>query len=71
MKPGYRTTEFWVAIVVQLIGMGALMGWFTPEQSTALTEASTQIGGIVAMVASAFGYSISRGMAKKNNGGVR
>ena len=66
MKPGWKTSEFWVTIAVQLAGVLATMGIFTPDQSDAMTEAITQIGGIVAMLASAFGYSISRGVAKRD-----
>jgi len=64
-KPGYKTTEFWVTVVCQLIGILALAGVFTAEQSAALTESITQIVGAVVMGASAFGYSLSRGNAKK------
>ena len=62
--PGYKTTEFWVTVVCQIIGMLALAGVFTHEQSTALTAAITQIVAAVVMGASAFGYSLSRGNAK-------
>ena len=66
MKPGWKTSEFWVTVAVQFAGILATMGVFTPDQSDAMTEAITQIGGIVAMLASAFGYSISRGVAKRD-----
>ena len=65
-KPGYKTTEFWVTAVCQVIGILGLSGIFTAEQATALTEAIPQIVGAVVMAFSAFGYSISRGSAKKN-----
>jgi len=65
MKTGYRTTEFWVTIVIQAIGILATTGVFTPDAADTLTKAITELGGLVAMVASAFGYSIARGMAKK------
>lgn len=64
MKQGYKTTEFWITILVQVVGILATTGVFTPEQSTVLQKAVPQIAGIVAMVAAAFGYSISRGVAK-------
>jgi fumarate reductase subunit D len=65
LKPGYMTTEFWVTVMVQLVGLVAALGYVTSDQSSVLTQAVTQIGGIVSMVAAAFGYSLSRGMAKK------
>jgi len=66
MKPGIKTTEFWVSVVVGFIGLLASAGVFTPDQASTLTEALTKLGGLVVMVASAFGYSISRGAAKKH-----
>ena len=35
-KPGYKTTEFWVTIIVQILGIATLMGYVTPEQQSAL-----------------------------------
>jgi len=64
-KPGYKTTEFWVTLAVQFVGLFAALGYVMPDQSSALSTAAIQIGGAVSMVAAAFGYSLSRGMAKK------
>jgi len=66
MKPGHKTTEFWVTIFIQVVGLVAALGYLTPEQSSTIIEAITQLGGIVAMVAAQFGYSLSRGTAKKH-----
>ena len=66
MKPGHKTTEFWVTIFIQIVGLVAALGYLTPEQSSTIVEAITQLGGIVAMVAAQFGYSLSRGTAKKH-----
>ena len=63
-KPGYKTTEFWVTVVCQIIGILALAGVITPLQSTELSAAVQQLVGAVVMGASAFGYSLSRGSAK-------
>ena len=63
-KPGYLTTEFWVTILAQLVGISATAGVFTPEQASALNQAIPQLGGLVVMVGSAFGYAIARGRAK-------
>ena len=64
-KPGYKTTEFWITITVQLVGLVAVLGYVTPEQSSAISQAAVQIGGAVSMVAAAFGYNLSRGIAKR------
>ena len=65
MKTGYKTTEFWVTVLIQIVGLIAALGYLTPEQSSALVQAVAQIGGVAAMVVGQFGYSISRGTAKK------
>ena len=69
MRQGYKTTEFWITILIQIIGVFATTGLFTPEQTDALSQAAIQVGGIVAMVASAFGYTLSRGKAKSSTSG--
>jgi hypothetical protein len=69
MKPGVKTTEFWVTIGCQIIGILATTGMLDPDQSGVLTDAIIKLGGLVAVVGSAFGYSISRGSAKKGQGG--
>ena len=66
MKPGIKTTEFWVALAAQAMSALMLFGVITPDQSSALNEAVIQIAGVVGMVGSAFGYAIARGMAKKS-----
>jgi hypothetical protein len=76
MKPGYKTTEFWITMLIQLLGIGTLTGVVTPDQSTVIADAAgqgaeiattgyTQVMALIAMVGSAFGYDISRGNAKK------
>lgn len=64
-KPGLKTTEFWITIVAKLAGLLAAFGFFTPEQVDAITQASVQLGGVIVMMLAAFGYSVSRGQAKK------
>ena len=66
LKPGYKTTEFWVTVFIQAVGLITALGYLTPEQADTLSQALTQLGGIVVMVAGQFGYSLSRGSAKKN-----
>jgi hypothetical protein len=73
VKSGQKTTEFWVTLAIQVVGILFLIGVFTPEQKEAMeiavpqaAELYTQGAALVAMVASAFGYALSRGMAKKN-----
>ena len=65
VKPGWQTTEFWVTMAGQVIGIVALLGYITIDQQSVLIQAATQIGGVIVMVGSAFGYALSRGLAKK------
>lgn len=66
-KPGYKTTEFWVTIATQVISLVALSGVLTPEQfdDQQWVQIVQQVGALVAMVGSAFGYTLSRGVAKQ------
>ena len=63
-KPGYKTTEFWVSVITGVTGLLVVTGTLNLEQSTAIGEAAQSISGAVIAVASAFGYAISRGLAK-------
>jgi hypothetical protein len=63
-KPGWKTTEFWKALLPQAAGLLAATGVLTPEQADAVTQAAIQVVGLAAMVAASFGYSLSRGRAK-------
>ena len=71
MKPGWKTTEFWVSVGSALVGLGISLGLITPEQGTTVNQGIAQtaagvaqvIGGIM-VVASGIGYAISRGLAK-------
>lgn len=65
MKPGFKTTEFWVTLATNLIGLLVLFGVVGPEQQEELVQAA---GGLVSAISSA-AYAISRGNAKVNNGG--
>jgi len=67
MKPGYKTTEFWVTLLIQILGILVLFGVITPEQKGTLSEAIQQGAAAVAMALSAFGYSVARGQAKKES----
>ena len=71
-KPGIKTTEFWVGLVMpQLFAMLVLFGVFTPDQSelvqgevlTAVAASKELIAATISGV-SALGYNIGRGIAK-------
>lgn len=60
MKPGYKTSEFWLTVVATLIGLLFASG--------AVEEASGigKIAGLAASVLATLGYSYSRGAAKSS-----
>jgi len=66
-KPGLKTTEFWITIGTQFIGILAAMGTFTPAQATQAVAMVEPTVGLIMMVVSAIGYAVSRGIAKKND----
>ena len=68
VKPGPKTTEFWVTLVTVLAGLALTMGWLKPEMAQEAAEwadlVSQVTGALLAALATA-GYAISRGMAKE------
>lgn len=58
LRPGYRTTEFWLSTIAVLIG--AVMASGLAESSPVM-----RVAGIAATVLGAMGYSVSRGMSKR------
>ncbi len=66
MKEGKKTTEFYLSIFGAVLGVLVTMGLLTPEQSSVLVESAAQISGAIISALSVLGYSVSRGLAKKN-----
>ncbi len=64
-KPGYMTTEFWMSVIASLLGVLGALGVFTPDQVSSVNKGLIELAGALTPVAAAFGYSISRGNAKK------
>ncbi len=58
-KPGYKTTEFWFTSLATVLGL-ILASGALPDDSPLM-----KMVGLGAMALSQFGYSVSRGMAKK------
>ena len=61
MNPGYKTTEFWLALAANLVGAVFASGII--EQTA--TQWDNKIVGLLAMVLASLGYGVSRGIAKK------
>lgn len=59
VKPGYKSTEFWLSSIAILVGIVMASGAIVEDSPVA------QAIGVAASVLGAMGYSVSRGMAKK------
>ena len=59
LKPGAKTSEFWLSLVSVLIGV-ALVVVGEARESAALVE----LGGLI-LAMSGTGYALSRGIAKR------
>jgi hypothetical protein len=53
MKPGYKSTEFWLTVVAQVFGLVLLFGVLTAEQSATLYDAIARIVEAVVALAAA------------------
>jgi len=60
VKPGYKTTEFWLTVVADIVGL-VLMSGAVEETGTI----SRIVGGAVAVLAT-LGYSAARSKTKSN-----
>lgn len=58
IKAGFRTTEFWISLAAAVVSFVVAQGFVTEDQIN-------QVAAVVAPVVAAFGYSISRGIAKR------
>lgn len=61
VKPGYKTTEFWLTLVSTLLGLLFASGVIAPEGTDGLSKAFA----FVATALTTMGYAVSRGLAKR------
>jgi hypothetical protein len=59
VKPGYKTTEFWLSFAACIVGTLAASGVF-PDESTGM-----KIVGLAMTTLAALGYTTARFMTKK------
>ena len=64
MKPGYKTTEFWVTMATNIAGVLVALGVISPQSSSPLVEAVGKVAGGIILGLSTLGYGLSRGKAK-------
>lgn len=62
IKPGYQTTEGWLAAVAMLITTLYGLGVLSPDGTSSTAKAIA----LVAAALTSAGYAVSRGMAKKS-----
>ncbi len=70
MKAGWRTTEFWVTILTQLVGFGVLSGVIPVDVQSDAEGAVVSGGALLANILAVWRYIQSRSDVKvEGNGG--
>lgn len=64
MKPGWKTSEFWLTLITQILGILQLAGVLKAEEAGPLSQGTGQIIGGLMTIGPPIGYAISRGIAK-------
>lgn len=65
LRPGWQTTEFWSALIAQVLGLLALLGVF--NVSSSVGDAIIKLAALLAAGVGATGYAVGRGQAKKGH----
>ena len=65
MKKSVKSSEFWIALVTNLVGIAVIMGSFTDEQGAEITKSAQAIIGGVIAIATSLGYIKARVEIKK------
>ena len=63
VKPGWKTTEFWVTVIVALASLAWGAGLVEPAGDSTVDKTF----GFVCSALAALGYTVSRGLVKKGN----
>lgn len=68
MKPGYQTTEFWLALVAQAVPLAVLFGVIPhadqPAVTSGLTEAVQNVAAVIGSAVMVWKYISSRTLVK-------
>lgn len=64
IKSGWKTTEFWMAIGISIIGL-LLMGGFFGQGDGLLTKVNN-VSGAIMIIGPCISYILARGKAKQN-----
>lgn len=60
MRPAWQTTEFWVMLITNIVGVMALTGRVAPDQADALIKGLSAIAGALLMLGTSFGFIKAR-----------
>lgn len=60
-RPGYKTTEFWITLLVTIISTLYASGVISPEGGSP----TAKVIAFIAAALASLGYTVSRGVAKK------
>lgn len=63
-KPGYKTTEFWLTLLTQAVGILTMTGVIKPEAASTYLQGGEQLIGGLMTVIPQIAYAFSRGKAK-------
>ena len=66
IKPGYKTTELWLAVLTAVIGLLVTYGIFSNEEAEAWQMLGAALIPLAMAIASA-GYSASRAKVKRGD----
>lgn len=68
MKPGYKTSEFWIVLLSMFVGVALHVGVLTPEQATQVTQTGSsvikELFDLILVVAPSAVYVIGRSWVK-------
>ena len=65
VKPGVKTTEFFITVLSMVFGALVAGGVVTGDQSNEFMQTIEKLAGLLAVIIPQVGYAISRGIAKK------
>lgn len=67
LTPGFKTSEFWLALVTELTGFFVLSGQLTPVEADALVQAVMSVIGGLTVIIPFIVYFVGRTELKKEN----
>lgn len=60
IKPGWKSSEFWIQLVTQIIALLVVLGVLSSSKADAITETIAAVGAAVASAVSGSVYSMGR-----------